>query len=112
MSLEWVPCSVINASNAPKALEKKKKREDGSYTVSDLGVAYSTAHKCSVCSSPLLMDRVRCGLNSTCAEHSTEKAYFGLTEYAHKTAGYLVMTKDGGDSEAARKMKRAFKRSR
>lgn len=73
-------------------------------------------HKCKTCGVVIPDERVALGYKETCVKHSKEKAYFGLQEYGHKTAGYAVIVKPSGDDEedeeTRRRMYRAYHRSR
>jgi hypothetical protein len=73
-------------------------------------------HLCKTCKGKIPDERVALGYKDTCVKHSEEKAYYGLMEYGHKTAGYAVIVKPSGDAEKdneiKRRMRRAFERGR
>lgn len=72
--------------------------------------------KCQVCHKDIPPERAELGYTTRCVKHSDTKAYFGLQEFAHKTAGYAVIVKPSGDEEEdeenMRRMRRAFERGR
>lgn len=76
----------------------------------------SKEYFCETCKERIPDERAALGYKRRCVKHSDEKAYFGLQEYGHKTAGYAVIVKPSGDDEqdeeVKRRMMRAYKRER
>lgn len=55
--------------------------------------------------------RLQCGYK-TCVKCSTTKGYVGVTEFGHKTAGYVVKIDPNVNEEGVRRAWRAYHRSR
>lgn len=71
----------------------------------------SKSDKCTICKNTISSERLAAIDTTVCVNCSNVPKVFGLMDYAHKTAGTVVIV-DGADKEAIRRMKNVYERKR